>query len=207
MASIRRVLTRNRQPDVPSGSPGRGDPWAHAQRQGPRDVHAALRRGAARLRDARARGWGHRQPAHGDPLRDTKNRHDRIVPLPPSALEALRTYWRETRPKGKLLFASPYRPARGHTRNARDDGSRACERRCRRLRVSAQGGGRSPDRFGGDALLALPREHGRAAPLGSRRPALPRAQGGRHPPLPRLHGHGDGLRRRVAGVGRPITPP
>ena len=25
-------------------------------------------------------------------VRDTKNRHDRIVPLPPAALEALRTY-------------------------------------------------------------------------------------------------------------------
>jgi len=47
-------------------------------------------------------------------VRDTKNRHDRIVPLPPAALEALRTYWRESRPKGKLLFASPHRPARGH---------------------------------------------------------------------------------------------
>ena len=47
-------------------------------------------------------------------VRDTKNRHDRIVPLPPTALEALRTYWRESRPKGKLLLASPHRPARGH---------------------------------------------------------------------------------------------
>ena len=47
-------------------------------------------------------------------VRDTKNRHDRIVPLPPAALEALRTYWRESRPKGKLLFASPYLAARGH---------------------------------------------------------------------------------------------
>jgi site-specific recombinase XerD len=29
-------------------------------------------------------------------------------------LEALRTYWRERRPKAKLLFASPYRADRGH---------------------------------------------------------------------------------------------
>ena len=47
-------------------------------------------------------------------VRDTKNRHDRIVPLPLSALEALRSHWRESRPKGKLLFASPYLPARGN---------------------------------------------------------------------------------------------
>jgi len=47
-------------------------------------------------------------------VRDTKNRHDRIVPLPPSALEALRTYWRESRPKGPRLFGSPHRIDRGH---------------------------------------------------------------------------------------------
>ena len=29
-------------------------------------------------------------------------------------MEALRTYWRERRPKAKLLFASPYRADRGH---------------------------------------------------------------------------------------------
>ena len=46
-------------------------------------------------------------------VRDTRNRHDRIVPLPPSALEALRTYWRERCPKGKLLFPGPQRRTEG----------------------------------------------------------------------------------------------
>jgi len=38
-------------------------------------------------------------------VRDTKNHHDRIVPLPIQALTALRTYWKADRPKGEYLFA------------------------------------------------------------------------------------------------------
>jgi site-specific recombinase XerD len=37
-------------------------------------------------------------------IRDTKNRHDRIVALPPLALDALRAYWKKDRPKGPMLF-------------------------------------------------------------------------------------------------------
>jgi site-specific recombinase XerD len=37
-------------------------------------------------------------------VRNTKNRHDRIVPLSPRMLHALRDYWIERRPKGVLLF-------------------------------------------------------------------------------------------------------
>jgi site-specific recombinase XerD len=41
-------------------------------------------------------------------LRNTKNRHDRMVPLSPRMLHTLREYWRARRPKGPLLF-----PGRG----------------------------------------------------------------------------------------------
>jgi site-specific recombinase XerD len=37
-------------------------------------------------------------------VRNTKNRHDRIVSLSPRMLQALRQYWRAHRPKGTLLF-------------------------------------------------------------------------------------------------------
>lgn len=37
-------------------------------------------------------------------VRNTKNRHDRIVPLSPRMLHTLREYWKARRPKGALLF-------------------------------------------------------------------------------------------------------
>jgi len=37
-------------------------------------------------------------------VRNTKNRYDRIVPLSPRMLQALRDYWKVRRPKGALLF-------------------------------------------------------------------------------------------------------
>jgi site-specific recombinase XerD len=37
-------------------------------------------------------------------VRNTKNRHDRIVPLSPRMLQALREYWKARRPQGTLLF-------------------------------------------------------------------------------------------------------
>jgi len=37
-------------------------------------------------------------------VRSTKNRHDRIVPLPEQTLEVLRDYWKARRPKGPYLF-------------------------------------------------------------------------------------------------------
>ena len=37
-------------------------------------------------------------------VRRTKNRHDRIVPLSPRMLQALREYWKARRPRGAYLF-------------------------------------------------------------------------------------------------------
>jgi len=37
-------------------------------------------------------------------VRNTKNRHDRIVPLSPRMLQSLREYWKARGPKGALLF-------------------------------------------------------------------------------------------------------
>ncbi len=37
-------------------------------------------------------------------VRNTKNRHDRIVPLPPTALEALRAWWKIAPPRGPFVF-------------------------------------------------------------------------------------------------------
>jgi integrase/recombinase XerD len=114
MASVRMVLTRNRQPDVPSGSQVAAI-LAHARNATDRAMFMLLYGAGLRVSEMLALVAGDidskRMVIH---VRDTKNRHDRIVPLPLSALEALRTHWRESRPKGKLLFASPYLPARGN---------------------------------------------------------------------------------------------
>jgi integrase/recombinase XerD len=40
-------------------------------------------------------------------MRSTKNRHDRIVPLPARTLQVLRAYWKHRRPKGVYLFPGP----------------------------------------------------------------------------------------------------
>ena len=45
-------------------------------------------------------------------VRNTKNRHDRIVPLSPRMLQALREYWKARRPKDTLLF-----PGRGRDKH------------------------------------------------------------------------------------------
>ena len=114
MASVRVVRTRSRQPDVPSGSQVAAL-LAHARNAKDRAMFMLLYGAGLRVSEMLALVAGDidstRMVIH---VRDTKNRHDRIVPLPPAALEALRTYWRESRPKGKLLFASPFRAARGH---------------------------------------------------------------------------------------------
>lgn len=51
----------------------------------------------------------HRMVVH---VRNTKNRHDRIVPLSPRMLQALREYWKARRPKDTLLF-----PGRGRDKH------------------------------------------------------------------------------------------
>ena len=67
MASVRVVRTHSPQPDVPSGSQVAAI-LAHARNARDRAMFiASLRREVARLGDARARGGGHRQQAHGDP--------------------------------------------------------------------------------------------------------------------------------------------
>ena len=113
MASVRVVRTRSRQPDVPSGSQVAAI-LGHARNAKDRAMFMLLYGAGLRISEMLALGAGDidstRMVIH---VRDTKNRHDRIVPLPPSALEALRTYWRESRPKGTLLFAGPQRRTEG----------------------------------------------------------------------------------------------
>ncbi|TAK32827.1 MAG: integrase [Myxococcaceae bacterium] len=113
MVSVRLVRTRSRQPDVPSGSQVAAI-LAHARNAKDRAMFMLLYGAGLRVSEMLALVAGdidsQRMVIH---VRDTKNRHDRIVPLPLSALEALRTYWRESRPKGKWLFGSPRRPAEG----------------------------------------------------------------------------------------------
>lgn len=113
MAPIRRVRTRHRQPDVPGGSQVAAI-LAHARNAKDRAMFMLLYGAGLRVSETLALVAGdidsRRMVIH---VRDTKNRHDRIVPLPSSALEALRTYWRESRPQGTLLFGSPYQPDKG----------------------------------------------------------------------------------------------
>ena len=107
MASVRVVRTRSRQPDVPSGSQVAAI-LAHARNAKDRAMFMLLYGAGLRVSEMLALVVGDidskRMVIH---VRDTKNRHDRIVPLPPSALEALRTYWRESRPKGSCSSAVP----------------------------------------------------------------------------------------------------
>lgn len=113
MASVRMVRVRHRQPDVPGGSQVAAI-LAHARNAKNRAMFMLLYGAGLRVSEMLALGAGDidskRMVIH---VRDTKNRHHRIVPLPPSALEALRTHWRESRPKGKLLFAGPQRRTEG----------------------------------------------------------------------------------------------
>lgn len=104
MASIRSVRVLHRQPDVPSGSQVAAL-LAHARIPKHRAMLTLLygtgMRVSEMLRLQPADIDSKRMVVH---LRDTKNRHDRIVPLPPRALEALRAYWKAARPKGPSLF-------------------------------------------------------------------------------------------------------
>lgn len=113
MAPIRRVRTRHSQPDVPGGSLVAAI-LAHARNAKDRAMFMLLCGAGLRVSEMLPLVAGNidrkRMVIH---VRDTKNHHDRIVPLSLSALEALRTYWRESRPKGTLLFGSPRHPAEG----------------------------------------------------------------------------------------------
>ena len=104
MASIRGVRSRHRQPDVPSGSQIVAI-MAHARTLRHRAMFMLMYgtglRVSEMLRLVPADIDSTRMVIH---VRDAKNRHDRIVSVPPKALEILRTYWRTYRPKGPSLF-------------------------------------------------------------------------------------------------------
>lgn len=105
MASVRSVRVQHHQPDVPSGSQVAAL-IEHARTPKHRAMFMLLYGTGLRISEMLnlqiADIDSTRMVLH---LRDTKNRHDRIVPLPPKALEALRAYWRADRPKGPALFA------------------------------------------------------------------------------------------------------
>jgi len=104
MAPIRLVRVQHRQPDVPSGSQVAA---VLAQARTPKHLamfmllYGTGMRVSEMLRLTTADIDSKRMVVH---LRDTKNRHDRFVPLPPTALKALRTYWKADHPKGPVLF-------------------------------------------------------------------------------------------------------
>lgn len=100
MVGVRAVRTQNHQPDIPSGQQVRALLDA-----APSLKHRAMfmllygagLRVSEMLRLTIADVDSARMVLH---IRDTKSRHDRIVPLPPPALDALRAYWKKDRPKG-----------------------------------------------------------------------------------------------------------
>lgn len=113
MASIRTIRVSHREPDVPGGSVVAAI-LAQARNVRDRAMFMLLYGAGLRVSEMLALTAkdidSQRMVVH---VRDTKNRHDRVVPLPPSALAALRTYWRESAPKGTHLFGSPFHPERG----------------------------------------------------------------------------------------------
>ena len=60
-------------------------------------------------------------------VRETKTRHDRIVPLSPRMLQAMRQYWRAHRPKGRWMFPGRA-PGSQMTRVAVSEAMRNCAR-------------------------------------------------------------------------------
>jgi integrase/recombinase XerD len=107
MAAIRAVRASHKQPDVPSGSQV-AEILAHARTPRYRAMFTLLYGAGLRvsemLRLEAADLDLRRMVLH---VRDTKNRHDRIVPLPPTALAALRIVWRSDLPRGSSLFDGP----------------------------------------------------------------------------------------------------
>ena len=104
MASIRNVRAQDRLPDVPSGRQVQSL-FDHARTHKDRAIFMLLYGAGMRisevLRLKTADIDSQRMVIH---VRDPKNRHDRIVPLPPKALLALRAYWKTERPSGPVLF-------------------------------------------------------------------------------------------------------
>ena len=104
MATVRTVRVQHHQPDVPSGKQV-ATFLEHARTPKHRAMFMLLYGTGLRISELLAL-----QPADIDSqrmvvhVRDTKTRHDRILPLPLKALEALRAYWRLDRPKGSSLF-------------------------------------------------------------------------------------------------------
>jgi site-specific recombinase XerD len=108
MANIRQVRPQHRQPTIPSGQQVRALLDA-APSLKHRAMFMLLYGAGLRVSEMLALTTADidsaRMVLH---LRATKNRHDRIVPLPPMALDALRAYWKAQRPTGPVIF-----PGRG----------------------------------------------------------------------------------------------
>lgn len=108
MANIRQVRPQHRQPTIPSGQQVRALLDA-APSLKHRAMFMLLYGAGLRVSEMLALTTADidsaRMVLH---IRDTKNRHDRIVPLPPPALDALRAYWKAQRPTGPVIF-----PGRG----------------------------------------------------------------------------------------------
>jgi len=104
MVGVRAVRTKDRQPDIPSGQQVRALLDA-APSLKHRAMFMLLYGAGLRVSEMLALTTADidsaRMVLH---IRDTKNRHDRIVPLPRPALDALRAYWKEERPSGPMLF-------------------------------------------------------------------------------------------------------
>ena len=104
MVGVRAVRTKDRQPDIPSGQQVRALLDA-APSLKHRAMFMLLYGAGLRVSEVLALTTADvdsaRMVLH---IRDTKNRHDRIVPLPRPALDALRAYWKEERPSGPMLI-------------------------------------------------------------------------------------------------------
>lgn len=107
MVAIRTMRTQSKQPDVPSGSQVAAI-LAHARTPAYRAMFMLLYGAGLRVSEMLCLTTedldAQRMVLH---VRDTKNRHDRIVPLPSAALAALRVLWRADRPMGASIFTGP----------------------------------------------------------------------------------------------------
>ncbi len=103
-ASIRNVRGTHKQPDLPAGSQV-ADILTHARTLRDRAMYTLLYGTGMRVSEMLRLRIDDidstRMVVH---VRNTKNRYDRIVPLPAGALDALRNYWRADPPTGPLLF-------------------------------------------------------------------------------------------------------
>lgn len=134
MANIRQVRSQHPQPTIPSGTQVRALLDA-APSLKHRAMFMLLYGAGLRVSEVLALTTADvdstRMVLH---IRDTKNRHDRIVRLPPPALDALRAYWKELRPTGPAIF-----PGRGgRERLTREAVQQAVARAARKAGISCR---------------------------------------------------------------------